>query len=84
MTNSLRELQVGGFKVAAQPIVAADDTDSPGRLMGYRLTGPRGNTKFVHVDHATGQPDAHELQSLALWVESVNYSTNKIRARRSV
>jgi hypothetical protein len=52
--------------------------------MGYRLIGPRGNKQVITVDHVTGQPDAHEMARLALWVESVNYATDKIRARRAV
>jgi hypothetical protein len=73
---------LGGFTVKAEPIVQAADAPFPGRLMAYRLIGPRGTTKIISVDHVTGQPDAHELRSLALWVESVNYSTNKIEKRR--
>ena len=77
-------ITLGGFTVVARPICQTNSGPNPGRLMGYRLTGPRGNQKVVLVDHATGQPDEHELTSLALWVEGINYTTNKIRSRRAV
>ena len=77
-------MTIGGFSVWARPIIAAPDSTTPGRLMGYRLTGPRNNQKIITVDHLTGQPSAHEMASLALWVESINYTSNKIRARRAV
>ena len=77
-------MTIGGFNVWARPILQAADAAHPGRLMGYRLTGPRGNQKVISVDHLTGQPDAHELASLKLWIDSVNYSTAKISARRAV
>lgn len=77
-------MNICGFSVWARPIIAAPDSATPGRLMGYRLTGPRGNQKVIAVDHLTGQPSAHEMASLALWVEGINYTTNKIRAGRAV
>ena len=73
----------GNFSFHAEPIIAAQDSACPGRLMGYLLRGPRGNKKVVSVDHHTGQPNAHEMASLTLWVATVNYTTKKIAERKA-
>lgn len=76
-------VQFGNFTFNAEPIFAAHDSAVPGQLMGYRLKGPRGNTKIVTVDHQTGQPSSHDMASLALWVDAVNYATEKVTQRKA-
>lgn len=66
-------VRFGNFTFAAEPIIAAPDSSAPGKLMGYRLKGPRGNKKVIAVDPVTGQPSAHELASLKLWIDCCNY-----------
>lgn len=76
-------VQFGNFSFKAEPIIAAQDSACPGRLMAYLLKGPRGNKHVVAVDHNTGQPSAHEMASLTLWVATVNYGTKKIVERKT-
>lgn len=69
-------VQFGNFSFHAEPIIAA------GQLMAYRLKGPRGSKHVIAVDSKTGQPSPHEMASLALWVDYVNYGTKKIAERK--
>tara|TARA_R110000868_G_scaffold86298_1_gene242088 strand:+ start:28 stop:288 length:261 start_codon:yes stop_codon:yes gene_type:complete len=72
-------VQFGAFQFSADPIYTAADTAAPGQLVGYRLTGPRRTKHIVSIDPATGQPDAHALASLHLWIEYVNYVPGSTR-----
>jgi hypothetical protein len=76
-------VRFGDFSFHADPIFAAHDSAAPGQLMGYRLKGPRGSKHIITVDHQTGKPDAHQMASLALWVDYVNYGTAKIAKRKA-
>ena len=66
-------VQFGSFQFAADPIYTAPDAPTPGQLVGYRLTGPRRAKHIIAIDPATGQPDAHALASLKLWIDACNY-----------
>jgi hypothetical protein len=74
-----RYVESRGFK--ANPLMntqAATEGD-PLRIMGYQLTGPRGNRTTIVQD----RDGSYRFDGIKLWCDCVDYATSKIMKRKA-